>query len=156
MECHVMMPVLSIPAAQLSLRQGRGGRTQVFDVLRRRYVTLSPEEWVRQNFTHFLIYSMGYPAPLLANEVTLQFNGMQRRCDTVLYDIHHCPQMIIEYKAPSVSLSQRVFDQISRYNIVLRVPYLIITNGLKHYSLHIDYQTNTYTFLNEIPSYSAL
>ncbi len=81
---------------------------------------------------------------------------MQRRCDSVLYDLHAQPRMIIEYKAPSVPLTQQVFDQISRYNIVMRVRYLIVSNGLVHYCCCVDYDSATYSFLREIPPYGQL
>ncbi len=129
---------------------------RVFDILRRRRVTLTPEEWVRQHFVHYLINELGYPAELLANEVSLSLNGMQRRCDSVLYDLQARPRMIIEYKAPSVPLTQQVFDQISRYNIVMRVRYLIVSNGLTHYCCCVDYEAGTYCFLREIPPYGQL
>ncbi len=134
----------------------QAGRLRVFDVLRRRHVALTPEEWVRQHFVHYLINELGYPAALLANEVSLSLNGMQRRCDSVLYDRHARPRMLIEYKAPSVPLTQQVFDQISRYNIVMRVRYLIVSNGLTHYCCRVDYESGTYQFLRELPSYALL
>ena len=149
------MLALNLPQADLKLSQ-RDGQTYVFDTLRRRTVKLTPEEWVRQHFVHFLMEHKGYPMGLLANEVALSLNGTTKRCDTVLYDGNARPCMIIEYKAPHIRLSQRVFDQISRYNIVMRVPYLIVSNGIKHYACHIDYERQAYEFLREIPSYESL
>ncbi|MBP1531666.1 MAG: type I restriction enzyme HsdR N-terminal domain-containing protein [Bacteroidaceae bacterium] len=149
------MMTLNLPPAELKLVQ-REGQTQVFDILRRRYIKLTPEEWVRQHFVHFLIHHKGYPEGLLANEVSLSLNSTTKRCDTVLYDQTAQPRMIVEYKAPHIELSQRVFDQISRYNIVLRVPYLIVSNGLQHYCCRIDYERGRYEFLREIPQYDEL
>ncbi len=149
------MQPLNLPPAPLRLQE-RNGQTTVFDPLRRRHIRLTPEEWVRQHFVHFLIAHKGYPQGLLANEVSLKLNGTTRRCDTVLYDLSAQPRMIVEYKAPTIQLSQRTFDQISRYNIVMRVPYLIVSNGLQHFSCRIDYEQGTYEFLRQIPDYGEL
>lgn len=146
---------LNLPPAPLSISKQRG-RVVVFDVLRRKHVALTPEEWVRQHFIHYLITEKGYPAALMGNEVPITLNGMSRRCDSVLYDTSLRPRIIMEYKAPDVPLTQKVFDQISRYNIVMRVDYLIISNGLTHYCCRMDYENNTYQFLREIPEYKDL
>ena len=134
----------------------RQGKPRIFDVLRRRFVAVTPEEWVRQHFIHYLIDHKGYPQALLANEISLTLNGMWRRCDSVLYTADMQPRMIMEYKAPTVAITQEVFNQICAYNAVLRVPYLTVSNGLTHYFCHIDYDTNTTTFLPDIPEYSQL
>lgn len=128
----------------------------IFDVVRHRYVTLTPEEWVRQHFTHFLMAHKGYPQGLLANEIQIKLNGTSKRCDTVLYRQDLSAQMIIEYKAPSVEITQKVFDQITRYNMVLHVDYLVVSNGLEHYCCKMDYENQTYHFLPDIPDYQAL
>ena len=146
---------LNLPPAPLSISKQRG-RVVVFDVLRRKHVALTPEEWVRQHFIHYLITEKGYPAALMGNEVPITLNGMSRRCDSVLYDTSLRPRNIMEYKAPDVPLTQKVFDQISRYNIVMHVDYLIISNGLTHYCCRMDYENNTYQFLREIPEYKDL
>ena len=148
-------PSLNLPPAALHINENGGQRT-VFDPLRRRHVRLTPEEWVRQHFTAYLTGHKGYPSGLLGNEVSLSLNGMSRRCDTVLYGLDRQPRMIIEYKAPSVSLTQKVFDQISRYNIVLRVEWLIVSNGLQHVVCHLNKETGTYSFLTEVPDYESL
>lgn len=131
----------------------KDGRPFIFDVVRRQYVALTPEEWVRQHFVHYLIAQKGYPRPLMANEVQLKLNGMSRRCDTVVYDRSLRPRIIIEYKAPTVNITQKVFDQICRYNMVLQVDYLIVSNGLNHYCCKVDYLNRSYAFLEEIPQY---
>lgn len=128
----------------------------ILDVIRRQYVALTPEEWVRQHFVHFLIQYKGYPQSLMANEVQLKLNGMSRRCDTVVYDRSLHPRAIIEYKAPTVHITQKVFEQICRYNMVLQVDYLIVSNGLVHYCCRIDYTTRSYSFLEDIPPYPLL
>ena len=128
----------------------------ILDVIRRQHVALTPEEWVRQHFVHFLINHKGYPLSLMANEVQLKLNGMSRRCDTVVYDRMLTPRVIVEYKAPTVDITQKVFDQICRYNLVLQVDFLIVSNGLAHYCCQLDYTTRSYRFLRDIPEYSSI
>ncbi len=134
----------------------RDGKSVIFDVIRQRYVALTPEEWVRQHFVHFLTEHKGYPRTLLANEVQVALNGTRKRCDTVLYGRDLRARMIVEYKAPEVEITQAVFDQVMRYNMVLRVDYLVVSNGLRHYCCRMDYATGTYRFLREIPRYEEL
>ena len=134
----------------------RDGKNTIWDIIRRKYVALTPEEWVRQHFVHFLVEHKGYPVSLLANEVALVLNGTSRRCDTVLYDRTLSPRMIMEYKAPHIPITQKVFDQISRYNPVFRVDYLIVSNGLSHYCCRMDYENHSYQFLSDIPEYGEL
>lgn len=131
--------------------------TDIYDFLRKRYVRLTPEEWVRQHFTHYLIEHKNYPSALLANEVTIQVNGTSRRCDSILY--HKTggkPRIIIEYKAPSIPITQAVFQQIYSYNSVLHADYLIISNGLTHYCCYINYEDQSIRYLKDIPEYSDL
>lgn len=146
---------LNLPSAALKITR-KENRDYVFDTLRKKYVALTPEEWVRQNFVHFLIRYKNYPVGLLANEVQISLNSTRKRCDTVLYNRNLTARMIIEYKAPSVNITQEVFNQITRYNIVLKVDYLIVTNGINHYCCKVDYKNNSYSFLRDIPEYSEL
>ncbi|WP_314649391.1 type I restriction enzyme HsdR N-terminal domain-containing protein [Prevotella multiformis] len=132
------------------------GRRQIFDILRRKYVALTPEEWVRQHFIHYLIGYKGYPAALLANEVPLQVGEKRVRADSVLYDRQLQPRLIIEYKAPTIPLTQKVFDQITVYNLLLHVDYLIVSNGLETYICKMDYTNHTYRFLEMIPDYKNI
>lgn len=149
------MQSLNLP--QFDARLGiKDGKHTILDIIRRRYVTLTPEEWVRQHFVHFLIEYKGFPRALMANEVQLCLNGTKKRCDTVLYKRDLTAQMIIEYKAPDVKITQAVFDQIGRYNLVLHVDYLVVSNGLRHYCCRMDYKHSTYTFLPDIPAYRDL
>ena len=136
--------------------QMRQGKPRIFDVLRRRFVAVTPEEWVRQHFIHYLIDHKGYPQALLANEISLTLNGMWRRCDSVLYTMELTPRMIIEYKAPHVALTQKVFDQISVYNLLLKVDYLIVSNGMEHICCKMDYEHQKYLFLQDVPDYENL
>ena len=146
---------LNLPDFQVKIAV-TDGKKMIFDPLRRKYVALTPEEWVRQHFVHFLIQHKGYPSGLLANEVQLTLNGTRKRCDTVLYDRTRTPRMIIEYKAPTVPITRQVFDQITRYNIALKVDYLIVSNGLEHYCCKVDYGRFCCNFLKEIPDYTIL
>ena len=149
------MNELNLPAYDVKIR-GTLEKPEIFDFLRRRYVSLTPEEWVRQHFIHFLIEHKGYPAALLGNEISLDLNGTHKRCDSVLYDREARPIMILEYKAPNISITQETFRQISRYNMKLRVPWLIVSNGIDHYCCQIDYEKGEYHFMNDIPQYDAL
>lgn len=146
---------LNLPAYRTKIMV-REGKHVIFDIIRQRYVALTPEEWVRQHFVHYLIIHKGFPTTLMANEVNLNLNGTNKRCDTVLYRRDLSPRLIIEYKAPHIEITQHVFDQITRYNIALRVDYLIVSNGLRHYCCLIDYDTQSYTFLEDIPEYASL
>lgn len=131
--------------------------TDIYDSLRKRYVRLTPEEWVRQHFTHYLIEHKNYPSALLANEVTIQVNGTSRRCDSILY--HKTggkPRVIIEYKSPTIPITQAVFQQIYSYNSVLHADYLIVSNGITHYCCYINYTDRSIHYLKEIPKYSDL
>ena len=146
---------LNLPTYDLRLRR-TGNRDMIFDVLRRKYVALTPEEWVRQHFVHFLIEHKGYPTALLANEIELRIGGKHLRADTLLYNKELRPHMLIEYKSPTIALTQKVFDQISAYNLLLHADYLIVSNGMQHICCRMDYEQNTYHFLEKIPDYSEL
>ena len=146
---------LNLPPYEIRVKED-GGRRMIFDFLRRRYVALTPEEWVRQHFVHFLVGHKGYPKGLLGNEIELRVGEKKLRCDTLLYNKALAPQMIVEYKAPDIELTQRVFDQISAYNLLLRVDYLIVSNGMQHYCCRMDYENHRYEFLREIPDYHLL
>ena len=142
---------------QLSLRRSPDGVVRVFDPLRRRWVAFTPEERVRQHFVAFLTGMLGYPAGRMANEVALNHNGRSRRCDTVIYDSAARPAAIVEYKAPSVSITGRAFDQILRYNMVLGTRWIIVSNGVDHYCCKADSSEPTgYRFQTHIPTYAEL
>lgn len=144
---------LNLPQIKANIRQERG-KTVIFDPIRQRYVALTPEEWVRQHFTSFLIHYRSFPVSLMGNEVTITLNGMTRRCDTVAYSRNLRPLVIVEYKAPTVAITRKTLTQACTYNLVLRVPYIILSNGLKHYCCHIDYANNSYSFLDNVPTYA--
>ena len=150
-----VMMQLNLPPIEAKLKT-ENGRPKVWDTLRLQYVALTPEEWVRQHFISFLINHKSYNQAMMANEVSITLNGMSRRCDSVLYDGNLRPRMIIEYKRPNVPIGQKVFNQISRYNLVMQVDYLIVSNGMKHYCCKMDYANQTYQFLQDIPQYLKL
>ena len=146
---------LNLPTYQIKIAN-KGNKQVIFDFLRRKYVALTPEEWVRQHFVHYLVEHKGYPAGLMGNEVELAVGEKRLRCDTVLYNKVALPQMIIEYKAPTIRLQQKTFDQISAYNLLLKVDYLIVSNGMQHVCCRMDYDNQKYCFLETIPDYQKL
>ena len=146
---------LNLPSYPIKIKE-KGEKQLIFDFLRRKYVALTPEEWVRQHFVHFLMEHKGYPQALLANEVELKVGEKKLRCDTLLYNRDLKPRMIIEYKAPTIQLQQKTFDQISAYNLLLKVDYLVISNGLQHYCCKMDYTQQRYSFLEQLPDYEKL
>ncbi|MBR3088492.1 MAG: type I restriction enzyme HsdR N-terminal domain-containing protein [Prevotella sp.] len=146
---------LTLPSFGIRIME-HGGKRVVFDPLRRRYVSLTPEEWVRQHFVNYLTAHLGYPMALLANEVELQVGQKRLRCDTVVYGKQAEPLMIVEYKAPHIPVTQKVFDQVSAYNLLLHVDYLLVSNGVEHYCCKMDYDNQKYLFLESIPTYENI
>ena len=132
------------------------GKKLIFDRFRRRWVALTPEEWVRQNFANYLTEIKHFPASLVAVERSLRINQRDFRSDIVLFSKSGNPLAVVECKSPEVKISQEVFHQSARYNLDLRVDYLIVTNGLSHYCCRFDPQQLTYTFLSELPDYKEL
>ena len=149
------MTKLNLPEYQFNVKRIKNG-WQIFDNLRQRFVTLSPEEWVRQHFVTFLIKEKEFPLALMGNEISLELNGVKRRCDTLVAAHDGSPLAAVEYKAPSVVISQATFDQIARYNMVLRAKCLMVSNGMSHYCCLMGNDGNSYTFLRDIPSYPTL
>ncbi|WP_028912350.1 type I restriction enzyme HsdR N-terminal domain-containing protein [Prevotella sp. MA2016] len=146
---------LNLPTYEIKIAR-QGNKQLIFDFLRRKYVALTPEEWVRQHFVHYLVEHKGYPSGLIGNEVELNVGEKRLRCDTILYNKVAMPQMIIEYKAPQIKLQQKTFDQISAYNLLLKVDYLIVSNGIQHICCKMDYENQKYYFLEDIPDYQNL
>lgn len=146
---------LNLPKAEFKIRT-EDTKKYIFDCLRKKYVKLTPEEYVRQNIINFLITSKGYPKGLLANEVSIKFNKLTYRCDSVLYNSELQPLMIMEYKAPHIEITNEVLKQIYYYNRVLKVKYLLLSNGICHYCLKLDYLENKLYNLDKIPNYEEL
>ncbi len=128
-------------------------KTFIFDEIRKKFLVLTPEEWVRQNFMKYLILEKKYPASFFAIEKVVDLNGQQQRFDLLVYNRTGKPYLIVEFKAPSVKVSQAAFDQVVRYNMALKVDFIIVSNGLQHFICFIDYSKNSYEFLKEIPDY---
>ena len=147
---------LNLPTFDYRLKRKADGNITIWDATRSRYVMLTPEEWVRQHFVAFLVAHRDYPAGRIGNEISLSLNGRPRRCDTLVYDAQGTPLVLVEYKAPHISITQETFDQIVRYNMIFCVPYIIVSNGLSHYCCRIDYDNRTCVFLSQIPKYDEL
>ena len=133
-----------------------GKKTQVFDLVRHKFVALTREELVRQSFVHYLVNSKHYPAALMANEVEIKINDKRLRCDTVLYNKDLTPLMIVEYKAPSVEINQKTMNQITNYTFVLKAKYLILTNGNVTFCSKFNENTMQYEPLSSVPNYDEL
>lgn len=147
-------PALNLPAYEYRIRLSpHTGKEEIFDSQRHKYVRLTQEEWVRQHFVHFLINILHYPAGRIGNEVAIKVGQTEKRCDSVVFDVNGLPHIIVEYKAASVVISQKVFDQIARYNMALKADYLVVSNGLSHYCCRIDHEHLTYEFIRELPHY---
>ncbi|MBN1820182.1 MAG: type I restriction enzyme HsdR N-terminal domain-containing protein [Prolixibacteraceae bacterium] len=123
----------------------------IFDVVRKKFVVLTPEEWVRLNFIQYLIIEKKYPASLMAVEKKVMVNSQPQRFDLLVYDKKGLPFTIAEFKSPDVKITQQTFDQVVRYNMSLKVKYIIVSNGLDHFVCEINYQKNSYAFLKEVP-----
>lgn len=150
-----MFTKLNLPTYSFRTTQ-ESGKLRIFDEIRKKFLVLTPEEWVRQNFVRFLIEEKGFPAQLMALESGLKVNQNQFRADLLVYDRAGQPLLVVEFKAPTVKVTQETFDQVARYNMKFQVPYLIVSNGLSHYCCQIDFSTKTYSFLKEIPAFREL
>jgi type I site-specific restriction endonuclease len=146
---------LNLPEYNFRIKK-QDNKLLIFDSQRKRYVSLTPEEWVRQHYIRFLIENKGYPAALLAIEKQLNMNGMKKRCDTILYNQDAKPVMIIEFKAPNVPITQTTFDQVAVYNAKLQVNFFMISNGIEHYCCKVNPETARYEYFPEIPEYNQL
>ncbi len=149
------MQKLNFPTYNIRMRILKDAQ-QVFDVVRKKWVVLTPEEWVRQNLIHFLHHEKKIPFSLMSIEKKMLLNGMTRRTDLVVFNRDMKPVLIGECKAPDIKLTQTAMDQVARYNITLRVPILLISNGLQHFCCRIDVQNKSYSFLTDIPTFDAL
>ena len=147
---------LNLPEYQFRMRVNTSGKDEVFDEFRKKFVILTPEEWVRQNFIRYLKEEKKYPPMLIAIEKGIKVNSMQKRFDAVVYNRNGKPVMLIEFKSSEVKINQQVMEQISRYNLSLNVNYLIISNGLSHYCCYVDKKSSHIEFLDDIPDYDRL
>ena len=149
------MKGLNLPTYSLKIKSKKG-LGYVYDVFRKKYVRLTPEEWVRQNFAHYLVKEKNYPASRIIIEKTLHINRLVKRCDMLVCNDKGDPVILIECKSPEVKISQEAFEQVAIYNINFRVEYLLITNGIKHFFCRVNFITSEVEFLNEIPDYQGI
>jgi hypothetical protein len=147
-----MMTLLNLPVYQFKTKQ-EGERTYIFDGIRKKYLVLTPEEWVRQNFIQYLISEKQFPKSLIAIEAGLKYNQLQKRLDVLVYDKQGAPHLIIECKAPEVKITQDVFDQVARYNFIFKAKYLVVTNGLQHFCCEMNYTDNSFQYIEQIPAF---
>lgn len=151
------MESLNLPSYPARTRQNpKTGVGEIFDTQRRRWVRLTPEEWVRQHFVHYLIDVLHYPAGRVGNEIAISVGQTSKRCDSVVFGNEGEPLMILEFKATSVQLSQETFNQISRYNMALQVQWLVVSNGRQHFCCHLDAVNGQWEFLRGLPAYQDL
>ena len=150
-----MLPSLHFPAIDVRTK-AEGKRMLIFDRVRKKYVALTPEEWVRQHLIHYLIGEKGYPAALISVETPLKYACMDKRSDVLVFDRNAHPLMLAECKAPEVSITQKIFEQIAIYNHTIQAPCLMATNGMQHYCLSAATDASPACFLNEIPDYGNL
>ena len=146
---------LILPPVELKIVR-RNGIFKVFDPLRKAYFNLTEEEFVRQIFVSWLIRDLHYPSSLMANEIGIKLNDTYKRCDTIIFRSDGSPLMIIEYKSPSINITQEVFNQIVRYNMALNADYLVVSNGYINFCCKVDYDNHKIEFLQEIPDYNEL
>lgn len=149
------MQSLNLPTFPFKVIE-KEGKKMIFDSFRKKYVALTPEEWVRQHFLAWLHFNKGYPAGLISVEISLMYNKLQKRADAIIYGKAGQPLMMVECKAPEIKITQDVFDQIARYNFSFGVKYLAVTNGLEHFCCKKNGDTPQWTFLDEVPTYENL
>jgi len=143
---------LNLPQYPFRLKE-ENNTTHIFDDIRKKFLVLTPEEWVRQHFVQFLIREKKYPRSLIKLEGGLKLNSRQKRSDILIFNTSGEKIVLVECKAPSVKISQAAFDQVARYNAIHRVKYLVVSNGLSHFCCEIDFENDNYSFLKELPVY---
>jgi len=148
------MQQLNFPSFSFRFKNSEN-KVSIFDAIRKKFINLAPEEWVRQHVVQFLMIEKNYPKSLLNVEKVLQVNGLRKRYDIVVYNSDGTIHILIECKAPEVPISQSTFDQIAQYNMTLQSNYLMVTNGLNHYFCQMDNENEKYQFLNELPDYQS-
>lgn len=147
------MQQLNLPNYTFQLKS-KENKTLIFDKFRKKYVVLTPEEWVRQNFALFLNSDKKYPISLIAIEKQLTLYNLKKRTDILIFDKTGNPEIIVECKAPNITITQETFDQIARYNLKIGAKFLAVTNGLQHFYCKMDFKNETYIFLEELPNYN--
>ena len=148
-----MLQELNFPKFSFRFKN-KENKISIFDVIRKRFVILQPEEWVRQHCIHYLIDYKGYPKSLINIEKELIINSLRKRYDIVIFNSDGSIHLIVECKAPAININQNVFDQIALYNLSLNATYLMISNGINHYYCQMDFKNEKYHFLKDIPEYT--
>jgi hypothetical protein len=146
------MRQLNFPSFEFKLRNV-SNRQEIFDPVRHKFVTLTPEEWVRQHLIAYLTKVKHYPISMIGVEKQLLLNKLSKRFDLVVFGRNANPFLLVECKAPGVEITEKTFDQAARYNMQLQAEYFLITNGLEHYTCRIDYENKQYVFIEEIPDF---
>lgn len=150
------MQELNLPKFEFQIRENDQNRLEIFDSIRRKYVVLTPEEWVRQNFIRYLVDFKKFPASLMAIEKSLKVNNLSKRTDIVQYSKEGNPIVIVECKAPHITINEDTFAQAAMYNLKMQVDYLIMTNGLVHFCCKINNHTHQLEYLKDVPNYTEL
>ena len=153
MHLCLRMEALNFPLYHFKIKQ-EGGREQIFDALRRKFLVLTPEEWVRQHVIRYLIEEKGYPPLLIAIEKSITINGLKRRCDIICYNSKKEVLLVVECKAPEVSITQDTFDQVVKYHLSIQAKCIVVTNGKKHYVCLVE--NEKYNFLETVPTYHEI
>ncbi|WP_445749275.1 type I restriction enzyme HsdR N-terminal domain-containing protein [Polaribacter sp.] len=146
------MQKLNLPSYSFKLKNTKN-KTLIFDKFRKKYVVLTPEEWVRQHIACFLLEEKKYPISLISIEKQLLINNLKKRTDIIIFNAFGNPEIMVECKAPSIKITQETFDQIARYNLKIKANYLFVTNGLDHFYCQMDFENETYVFLQELPDF---
>lgn len=153
----LQLPQLNIPDYSDRLRiRSCDGAASIWDPVRSKWVCLTPEEWIRQNMSLYISDTLGVSLNLMATETEICFNGLRRRCDAVIYTPEGQPLVVVEYKRHNVKITQKVFDQAALYCMHLKVPYLIVSNGLQHLMCSVDFENRRYIFAEQWPKYQTL
>ena len=147
------MQKLNFPVYSFRFKNSEN-KVSIFDEIRKKFILLTPEEWVRQHVVQFLLQDKNYPKSYINVEKLIKINDLSKRYDGVVFQPNGEIFLLIECKAPEVAISQQTFDQIARYNLVLKAKYLMVTNGLNHYFCQMDFENEKYVFLKELPEYS--
>ena len=148
------MQSLNFPTYSFRLKNSENN-THIFDVIRKKFVVLQPEEWVRQHCIQFLIQEKNYPISLINVEKVVLINGLKKRYDIVVFNPNGSLALVVECKAPKVKITQAAFDQIARYNLTLKASYLMVTNGLNHYFCTMNHDLESFEFLETLPNYNT-
>ncbi len=148
------MEKLSFPDFRIRLKN-KENKHSIFDIIRKKWFLLTQEEWVRQHCIHFLIFFKKYPKSLINVEKKLLVNGLPKRYDIIVYSKKGNVILLVECKAPNIKISQDVFDQIAKYNLSIKSKYLMVSNGLSHYFCEVNYESNDYYFLADIPDFKT-